>query len=345
MFAAPSQSLQQVIRDLDKAFKNFFRGWGYPKFKSKYKDMGFRLPQGIRPGPQLSKTVGTVKLPKVGVVRYKKSQEIEGEIKYVTISKVAGEWYISFCCEVIVYPKPGENISKVGLDRGVKKNGQCSDGRKFSGLRPSGKKIARLKRLQRQQAKKKKGSANRKKINEKIRRLCHHIANARKDAIHKITTELAKNHGLVVLEKLLIKYMTKSAKGTREAPGKNVRAKAGLNKAILRQGWGMLAVILEYKMLWSGGEVAYVDARYTSQKCSECGYTSKKNRKTQAQFRCLKCGHEEDADLNASKNILAAHLEAAGHAVIACGVEPEEMEATMKQELKMRKPNTAESRT
>ncbi len=107
--------------------------------------------------------------------------------------------------------------------------------------------------------------------------------------------------------------MSRSAKGTNEKPGKNVKAKSGLNKRILDQGWSMFKEILKYKQRWLGGQVLEIPAPYTSQKCSVCGHTDKANRISQSLFECEGCGHTDNADLNAAKNILAA-----GHAVLAC---------------------------
>lgn len=338
MTIAPSQSLQQVIQDLDKAFKSFFRGFGYPRFKNKYKDKSFRVTQGMRLEGRLSKKVGLVKIPKLGIVRYTKTRNIEGQVKYATISTKAGKWYISFCCVVEMDIKPTNNSSKIGLDRGVKKTVQCSNGEVLERLLPSAKDVKRLKKLQKQLTKKQKDSSNRKKIVKLIQKIYVRFSNVRKDAIHHFTAKLAKSHGLAVLEKLIIKNMTKSAKGTRASPGKNVKAKSGLNRVILEQCWRLFASILEYKMIWIGGMVAYVDAKYTSQKCHKCKHVAKENRKTQATFKCVKCGHKENADLNASKNILNAYFQAEGQAVLVCGVEA--MATTVKQELVMRNPVT-----
>jgi len=127
------------------------------------------------------------------------------------------------------------------------------------------------------------------------------------------------------MEKLGVSRMSKSAKGTKEKHGTNVRAKSGLNKSILDAGWAMVAQMLEYKQAWRGGLVQYVPAPYTSQKCSMCGHTAKANRVSQSKFQCTQCGHAENADHNAAKNILAA-----GHAVFACGVDA--LATTVKQE-------------
>jgi putative transposase len=131
-------------------------------------------------------------------------------------------------------------------------------------------------------------------------------SNARKDFLHKQSLAIAKNHGIVKIEKLLVQNMTGSAKGTTEAPGKNVKAKSGLNRSILDQGWGMFATMLGYKLSERGGELIYVDPAYTSQACAECGSIDAANRKDQATFICIHCGHADNADTNAARNILQA---------------------------------------
>lgn len=119
---------------------------------------------------------------------------------------------------------------------------------------------------------------------------------------------------MVVVEALKITNMSKSAKGDIDNPGKNVQAKAGLNKSILDQGWGEFKRQLKYKLGWLSGTYVEVSPQYTSQKCSKCGNINKDNRKTQSNFCCITCNHTEHADINAALNILAA-----GHAVMACG--------------------------
>ena len=136
----------------------------------------------------------------------------------------------------------------------------------------------------------------------------------RLDYLHKSSTWITKNHGVIYLEDLKIANMSKSAKGTKEAPGRNVKAKSGLNKSILDQGWFELKRQIQYKSDWFGGKVVLVNARYTSQTCSECGYKDKENRETQAKFLCKECGHKDNADLNAAKNILTV-----GQTGVACG--------------------------
>ncbi|HFT0289755.1 TPA: RNA-guided endonuclease InsQ/TnpB family protein, partial [Proteus mirabilis] len=172
----------------------------------------------------------------------------------------------------------------------------------------------KLARLQRKLSRKIKFSANWQKQKRKIQHLHSHIANIRKDYLHKVTSEISKNHAMIVIEDLKVSNMSKSAKGTTERHGRNVKAKSGLNRSILEQGWYEMRRQLEYKQLWRGGQVLAIPPAYTSQKCACCGHTAKENRQSQSQFECLECGYTANADINAARNILAA-----GHAVLACG--------------------------
>ena len=152
------------------------------------------------------------------------------------------------------------------------------------------------------------------------------IANVRADFLHKTSTAISKKHAIVVLEDLQIKNMSASASGTREQPGTNVNQKRGLNRSILDQGWYEFRRQLEYKQVWRGGLVLAVPPQNTSRSCPNCGHVSADNRKTQAKFECVACGHSENADLVAAINILAA-----GHAVSACG-EMVQSDLSAKQE-------------
>jgi putative transposase len=167
----------------------------------------------------------------------------------------------------------------------------------------AGRKAQRaLTRQQRKLARKKRGSNNRRKQVRRIARLHARIARIRKDFVHKATTDIAKNHGLVVLEKLEVQNMVRSAKGTREQPGRNVRAKAGLNRSILDQGWGMARTFLGYKLPERGGLVAEVPPHNSSRECFACGLVDAANRNG-SRFLCVGCGNQDHADLNAAKVI------------------------------------------
>jgi putative transposase len=137
---------------------------------------------------------------------------------------------------------------------------------------------------------------------------------------------MSKNHALVIVEDLKIRHMSKSAAGTIDAPGRNVSAKSGRNKAILDQGWFEFRRQLEYKLTWKGGQLIAVPPQYTSQSCPCCGHVSRDNRQTQAKFECVACGFAEHADL-----VGAININTAGLAVLACG-EVAQSGASMKQE-------------
>ncbi|HII3592132.1 TPA: RNA-guided endonuclease InsQ/TnpB family protein, partial [Klebsiella pneumoniae] len=204
--------------------------------------------------------------------------------------------------------------SIVGLDAGVTKLATLSDGTVYHPVNSFKANQRKLAMLQRQLSRKVKFSANWQKQKRKIQRHHSHIANIRRDYLHKVTSEISKNHAMIVIEDLKVGNMSKSAKGTSEQHGRNVRAKSGLNRSILDQGWYEMRRQLEYKQLWRGGHVIALPPAYTSQRCACCGHTAKENRQTQSKFVCQVCGYTENADINGARNILAA-----GHAVLACG--------------------------
>lgn len=251
-----------------------------------------------------------VKLPnQIGFVKFRKSRKIFGKIKNVTISKQSGHWYVSFLSERQLREKPAHpSTSAIGIDVGVNKLLVTSEGKYFPPVNSFKTHQASLAKLQRQLAKKEKFSQNWEKIHFKIQRLHHRVANIRRDYLQKITTELSKNHAMIIVEDLKVMNMSASGSGTLDAPGKHVKAKSGLNRSILDQGWGMMVNMLEYKQAWRGGWVTKVNPRYTSQRCSQCQHVAKANRTTQAGFKCVSCGYEANADLNAACNILTAGL-------------------------------------
>lgn len=334
-------SLQQKVRDLGDAWGRFFDKKEQAKLKQKpfkpKKPKFFKLPDGgevqLRPlMPRFKKKSdgddsirivqfnrycwvkgNKLKLPNdIGVVKFRKSQDILGEIKNVTISKHVGKWYVSFAVENIIEQPTHPSKSAIGVDLGVKKLVATSNGQVFEPINSFKANQVKLARLQRKLKNKTKFSENWKKLNLKINKLHHHIANIRHDYLHKVTTTLSKNHAIIVVEDLKVANMSKSAKGSIEEKGKNVKAKSGLNKSILDQGWSILVGMLEYKQQWRGGLLVKVDPKYTSQTCSSCGHVAKGNRLTQAKFECAACGYVANADVNASRNILAV-----GHTVLS----------------------------
>ena len=308
---AQSQPLQQSLKDLERAYKNFFRKRAaFPRFKKRGQNDAFRYPQGVK----LDQENSRIFLPKLGWMRYRNSRQVTGVVKNVTVSQSCGKWYISIQTESEVSTPAHPSASMVGLDAGVAKLATLSDGTVFEPVNSFQKNQKTLARLQRQLSRKVKFSNNWQKQKRKIQRLHSRIANIRRDYLHKVTTTVSKNHAMIVIEDLKVSNMSKSAAGTVSQPGRNVRAKSGLNRSILDQGWYEMRRQLEYKQLWRGGQVLAVPPAYTSQRCACCGHTAKENRLSQSKFRCQVCGYTANADVNGARNILAA-----GHAVLACG--------------------------
>ncbi|MBN1960491.1 MAG: transposase [Deltaproteobacteria bacterium] len=306
-----SQPLQQKLKDLAKALKEAFQKTNpkqFPRFKKKGQHASFRQPQGFKINGN------RVYLPKIGWVLMFKSRDIEGTAKNITVSRKCCNWYVSIQTEQEVLKPIHPAKSMIGIDMGVARFATLSDGRYIEPLSSFKKLEKKLAKLQRQLARKVKFSSNWKKQKQKISKLHIRIADARVDFLHKVSTNISKNHAMIVVEDLKIKNMSASAKGTKDNPGRNIKAKAGLNKRILDQGWYEFRRQLEYKQLWRGGQLLAVPPAYTSQRCSSCGHKAKENRKSQAVFNCVACGHSSNADLNAAKNILRA-----GHALLACG--------------------------
>jgi putative transposase len=311
----PSQALQQVLMDLDRAIRDAFDKKNpklFPVFKKKGKSIdSFRLPQGFR----IEQGNGRIFLPKIGWVRYRNSRRIEGKQKQVTVSRSHDGWYFSVQVEIKVNEAPvHSSCSSVGIDRGVERFAALSDNTIIEAGNPLKSRLSRLARLQRKLARKVRFSNNWKKQKGKITKLHGRVADARRDFLHKATTAISKNHAIVVVEDLKIGNMVRSGRETIENPGRNVKAKSGLNRAILDQGWGEFQRQVGYKLEWAGGELRLVHPAYTSQECSVCHHVARENRKTRDKFQCVACGHAEDADINAAKNIKAAGL-----AVSACG--------------------------
>ena len=308
----PSQALQCALRDLESAYKNFFaKRASFPRFKKKGVRDSYRYPQGFK----VEECNNRLFLPKLGWVRYRKHRNIEGIPKNLTISQQGGKWYASIQTEREVETPLHPSTTAAGIDVGVAKFATLSSGEIFEPKNSFRNKAQRLARYQRAMSRKTKFSKNWQKAKRKINKLHTTIANIRRDYLHKTSTAISKNHAMIVIEDLQIRNMSKSSKGTSEKHGKNVKAKSGLNKSILDQGWFEFRRQLEYKQSWRGGYVIAIPPQHTSQRCSCCGYVSRNNRQTQAKFECVECGHSENADINAARNILAA-----GHAVLADNV-------------------------
>jgi putative transposase len=308
---SPSQALQQSLKDLDKAYQNFFaKRAAFPKFKKKGQRESFRFPQGFKLDPPNSR----IFLPKLGWIRYRNSREILGTAKNITISQTGGKWFASIQTEREVQTPVPTATSAIGIDVGIIRFAAMSDGNFIEPLNSFKKHEKRLAKYQRRMSKKQKFSKNWHKAKCRVQKVHTQIANARKDFLHKKTAEISKNHAMVAVEDLQIKNMSQSAAGNAEKLGKNVAAKSGLNKAILDQGWAEFRRQLDYKLDWNGAMLVAVPPQYTSQTCPCCGHVAKANRKTQAQFECVDCGYKNNADVVGAMNILAR-----GYRVAACG--------------------------
>ena len=318
-----SQPLNQTLQMLDRAIWDCLtkkvKGRGFPRFKHKKSDSGFRYPVGVKIKNK------QVFLPKIGWVHFFKSQEVIGTPKNATVTYYAGDWFVSIQTEIEREDPVHPSKSSVGIDMGVACFAMPSKGKAIKPKNSFKRYQKRLAEHQRRLAKKKKGSNNRKKQTLKVAKIHKKIKNIRTDFLQYNSTKLCKNHALIVMEDLKVRNMTRSAKGTIENPGKNIKQKSGLNRSILDQGWFSFKTMIEYKMKWFGGKLILVDPKYTSRKCSSCGFESSKNRKNQERFQCGSCGYSANADRNAGRNILEA-----GHALLACGENP--LGISMKQE-------------
>ncbi|MGE0049287.1 MAG: RNA-guided endonuclease InsQ/TnpB family protein [Acidithiobacillus sp.] len=336
---SPVHPQQQVLKFLERALKDAFDKKSpqrFPVFKKKGLHDSLRYPDPEQVKLDLHtaddarrRVFPKIFLPRIGWVKFRKSCIIGGEIRNVTVSRTGGHWYVAIQVEKEIPDPVHPSTTAVGGDRGVANLLTLSDGTMFLPVTAYRDLQDKLARDQRKLTKKVKFSANWKKQKAKITQLHQRIAEIRKTALHQVSQAISKNHAVVVLEDLKVQNMTASAKGTVEVPGRKVRQKAGLNKSILDQGWGQLRQMLGYKLQWAGGMLLLVDPAYTSQICPVCGVVDADNRKTQAVFRCQHCGHEDHADVNAAKNILARGLHpakglhsaqesTAGHAGVAC---------------------------
>lgn len=256
----PAQLLQQALRDADWAFERFFAGRaGYPRFKTKSGENTFRDPQGVYV-KRLSRRWGTVKIQGVGLIRFRWHRAPVGRIKHATvILESDGTWWVALTCEVRNRRRAPVGLPAVGVDLGVAVAAALSTGELLdvTPLRP--KEAERLLRLERQREHQRIGSRNRQRTQRQIAAI---KARARRRRLHfaeTISHHLTKNHGMVAFEALDIRAMTRSAKGTVEQPGTCVRQKAGLNRAILDKGWGLLRARTREKAALRGGEVVLVN--------------------------------------------------------------------------------------
>ncbi|MEU3898286.1 transposase [Streptomyces sp. NPDC045251] len=318
---------QQALKDFAKARSaRFTSGFGKPTWRKKYRHEGFRVigthrvPEWEQDGmPKLNLKTGRqvqgrsvlvqklnrhwaqVKVPGCGWVRFRLTRRELPSAKTFRVTIHNGQWHIAFT----VIPDPIKAPSTddvIGIDRGVTITAALSDGRKLNCPQLTARERAQIRKHQRRAARAPKGSDRKREEYAKVARLKARETARRKDWCEKTSTTLARTYHLVRFEKLNVKNMTASAKGTAERPGTQVRQKAGLNRAILAQGWGLLRRRTEEK---APGRVEDVPAPYTSLRCSACGWIEKDSRKSQAEFVCVSCGFSCNADENAAANVAA----------------------------------------
>jgi putative transposase len=281
-----SQSLQSAIRNLDSAYKNFFNKQNkFPRFKSKYDKQSFKIPQNALINE------GKLVIPKFKEgIKINLHREIEGEILFATITKsTTGKYYVSITCEV--NHKQFDKIgSKVGIDTGIKDLAILSDGKIYKNIKVLKSKLKKLKYQQRQLSKKQKGSNSRQKQKIKLSLTHEKITNIRKDYVHKISTEIVKNHDIISVEDLSVKNMMKNHK---------------LAQSLSDVSLGMFYTMLEYKSKWNDKSFVKIDRFFPSSKtCSNCGWIYQDLNLSIREWTCNSCNEHHDRDLNASKNIL-----------------------------------------
>lgn len=299
--AVPHTALEAALRDLDRSYSMFFKGGGYPTLRRLGVNDSVRFRGQSMAFRDLNSKWAEVKVPKMGWVRFRKSRSIKGEILTVTIGRQAGKWTVVFANDVGAAPSINA-LPAVGIDRGVTQTLSLSNGEHVR-LPDMTMLERRKKRAQRILARKRRGSRRYGVQRRAVARIASRIARVRSHHLHLASTDIARRFGTVALEALKIGDMTASAKGTVDKPGRNVRQKAGLNRSILAQGWGIFAAMLDYKLEAAGGRLVYVPAAFTSQTCAECGVVDAQSRKSQAVFECVHCGHVAHADTNAALEI------------------------------------------
>jgi transposase len=265
---------QQALRDFAQATNRFFSGTHRrPSWRKAGRDEGFRIVAVISGDVRrLNRNWGEVRVPKAGWVRFRWSRPVpEGVRSFRVTRDRPGRWHVAFASipDPIEGPGTGE---VVGIDRGIAVSAALSTGEMLTVPGLTGREERRLGRLERKLARARRGSTRRHGVRTAVARLKARETARRKDWCEKATTSLARRFDVIRVENLDVKTMTRSARGTVEKPGTNVRQKAGLNRGIGKSGWGMLVRRLEDK---APGRVEKIPSAFTSQRCSACGHIAR----------------------------------------------------------------------
>lgn len=302
----PCDVCQSTLKDLHEAWqKCFAKQAGKPRFKARNQStMGLCEPHKKAWSVKKRHGQDVLSFPKVGNLPVVLHRPWEGRATSATITRDGDAWFVSILCEIEVpdpAPPPGPPVA---LDRGVAN--VVADNTGHIEPRPDfvARGQAKVRKAQKNLSRKKKGSKNRAKAREKVARAHRKIRRQKEAFLHRLSKHYAKNHSVIVLEDLKLKNMTASARGTADDPGKNVAQKAGLNRELLGVGLYDFERQVTYKSVIYGSRVVKVPAAYSSQTCGACGHVAAENRKTQARFVCVSCGHDVHADTNAAKVLL-----------------------------------------
>ena len=296
-----SQALLNTIRNLDTAYKNFFRDThavGFPRFKSRKNRQSFQCPQHC----SVDFKKGTLSIPKAKGIPAVLHRRFKGMVKTVTVSMTpSGRYFASVLVYTTIQELPASAIqgdTALGIDLGIKSLAVCSDGRTFDNPKNLQRSLDRLKLLQKRLSRKQKGSANRNKTRILVARLQERIANCRKDSLHKITHALTHDSQVhtICMENLNVKGMQRNHH---------------LAQAVGDASFGMFLTLLEYKCSWYGVNLIKIDRFAPSSKtCGKCGYIYKGLKLSERSWTCPECGTHHDRDFNAACNIKEFGLKA-----------------------------------
>ena len=322
-----------VLHRLDLTFAAFFRRCrsgetaGYPRFRAAGRWRQLEFPHGDR-ALRLNAAQNRVRIPMIGTVPLRKGREVPPYGRAFVVER-NGRWYAVFECAREVTPLEPTGKA-VGIDRGIRALVATSDGELIENPRHADRRRELVERHQRalELATIRDAGGRVRNVHDpwrqaavlRLARAKEREANARRDYLHKVSRSLVDRYDLIAVEDLRLRSMTRSAKGTVEEPGRNVRAKAGLNRRLLDAGLSMLVMLIREKAAHAARRVESVDARYTSQTCAACGQVAAESRNGPA-FCCVKCGHRADADVNAARCILM-RAQSALRSLPEAGAEP-----------------------